>query len=66
MAGDVDIDRIVAGDLQEHAGIRSAFVRLPGRMLETGPEAEAGCGMGLVADARSPVNARVCALLRWM
>ena len=53
MAGHVDIGRIVAGDLQEHAGIRPAFVGLPGRMLEAGSEAEAGGGVGSVANARA-------------
>ena len=53
MAGHVDIGGIVAGDLQEHAGIRAALVGLPGRMLEARPEAEAGGGAGLVADARA-------------
>jgi hypothetical protein len=53
MAGHVDIGRIIAGDLQEHAGIRAALVCLSSRMLETGSEAEAGCGMGPVANTRS-------------
>ena len=53
MAGHVDIGRIVAGDLQEHAGIRPAFVGLPGRMLEARSEAEAGRGTRLVANARA-------------
>ena len=51
MTGHVDVGRVVAGDLQEHAGIRAAFVGLPGRMLEARSEAEAGRGAGLVADA---------------
>ena len=53
MAGHVDVGRVIAGDLQEHAGIRAALVGLPGRMLEARSEAEAGRGAGLVADARA-------------
>ena len=63
MAGHVDIGRIVAGDLQEHAGVRPALVGLPGRMLETRPEAEAGGGAGFVADTRAHPGQRLCVRL---
>src|SRR5665213_1443206 len=53
MAGHVDISRIVASDLQEHAGIGAALVGLAGRMLKAGSEAEASGGMSPVANARA-------------
>ena len=40
--GTSQIAGVIAGDLQEHPGVGAAFVGLPGRMEETGPEAETG------------------------
>src|SRR5262249_12979572 len=36
------IHRIVAGDLQKHAAVRTAFIGLPGRMQEARTKAQAG------------------------
>src|SRR5262249_39476355 len=36
------VGRIIAGDLQEHAAVRPALVRLAGRMQEARAEAQAG------------------------
>ncbi len=63
MTGHVDIGRIVAGDLQKHAGIRPAFVGLPGRMLEARPEAKTGGGTGLIANVRAHRGQRLSVLL---
>ena len=52
-AGNADILRIMAGDLQENAGIRSALVGLAGRMLESRSEAETGRRAGRVANHRT-------------
>ena len=41
---------VVAGDLQEHAGVRPALVGLAGRVQEARPEAEAGRDPLAVAD----------------
>ena len=46
----VEIGRLVAGDLQEYAGVRPALVSLPGRMKESRPEAETGGDALAVAD----------------
>ena len=59
MAGHVDIGWIIAGDLQEDAGIRPALVGLSGRMLEARTEAEAGGGAGFVADPRAHPGQRL-------
>src|SRR6185312_6307146 len=53
MAGDVEIGRVGAGDLQEDTRIRSPLVRLSGRVLETRPEAETGRRAGRIAKART-------------
>src|SRR5580704_14560801 len=50
MTRHVEIARIVAGDLQEDAGIRAALVSLSCRVLETRSKAKAGCRAGFVAD----------------
>src|SRR6185295_6161063 len=42
VARNFDIRGIVARDLQEHAGVRPAFVSLTGRVQEPRPEPEAG------------------------
>jgi hypothetical protein len=60
MVGYVDVGRVIAGDLQEHAGIRATFVGLTGRMLEARSEAEAGRGPRFVADARAHLGQRSC------
>src|SRR5664280_2778205 len=59
MAGHVDVGWVIAGNLQEHAGIRAAFVGLPRRMLEARSEAEAGGGTGFVANARAHCSQRL-------
>src|SRR6185437_11788350 len=41
---------IVAGDLQKHARVRTAFVRLPGRMQKSRTEAQARRDAFLVAN----------------
>src|SRR6185437_10688428 len=43
-AGDFEVARVIAGDLKEDAGVRSAFVGLAGGMEEAGAETEAGGG----------------------
>src|ERR1700680_2029812 len=50
LTGHRKIGFVIAGDLQEHARVRSAFVGLPGRVQESGTEAEAGSDSFRVAD----------------
>jgi hypothetical protein len=50
LAGHGKIGSIVAGDLQEDAGIRAAFIGLPGGMEKSRAEAEAGGNTLLVAN----------------
>ena len=59
MAWHIDISRIIAGDLQEHTGIRSTLVSLPGRMLEAGSEPDAGGGVRPVAKASAHCSQRL-------
>jgi hypothetical protein len=59
MARNVEIGGIVAGDLEEDAGVRSALVGLARRMLEARREADAGGGMGGVANARAQRGQRL-------
>ena len=49
LSGHRQVDRIVAGDLQEHSRIRPAFVRLSRRVQEARAEAETGRNAFLVA-----------------
>ena len=46
----LDIRRVVAGNLQEHSGVRAALVGLPRRMKESRTEAETGGDPLAVAD----------------
>lgn len=48
--GDRQVEGISAGDLQEDAGVRSAFVGLAGRVQEARTKAYAGCHTLRVAD----------------
>ena len=50
LPGHGHIDRVVAGDLQEDAGVRSALVGLPGRVQEARAELQAGRDALRVAD----------------
>jgi hypothetical protein len=50
LARHLDIDWIIASDLQEHSGIWATFVGLPSRMKESRSEAEAGGDALVVAD----------------
>src|SRR5512143_462195 len=50
VAGDRQILSIIAGQLQEDAAIRSAFVGLSGRMEEARTEADAGGHAAGIAD----------------
>ena len=59
----LEIGGIVAGDLQEHAGVRAALVGLPGRMKEPRPEAEAGGDALAVADQDADILKRVAMVL---
>ena len=59
----LEIGGVVAGDLQEHAGVRAALVGLPGRMQEARPEAEAGGDALAVADQDADVLQRVAMVL---
>src|SRR5579864_9183755 len=43
------IDSIVAGNLQEHASVRAAFIGLSGGMQETRAKAQAGCNVLTIA-----------------
>jgi hypothetical protein len=54
----LDIGRIVASDLQEHAGVRAALVGLPGGMQEPRSEAEAGGDALAVADQDADILER--------
>src|SRR6185437_10670669 len=54
LSGHRKIVRIIAGNLQEHAGVRAAFVSLSGGMKETRAKAQAGCH--LLAVAHSMAN----------
>ena len=46
---------VIGGDLQEHPAVGTAFVGLPGRMLEARPEFGAGRDMSPVAHRQSHV-----------
>ena len=59
----LEIGGIVAGDLQEHAGVRAALVGLPRRMQEPRPEAEAGGDALAVADQDADILKRVAMVL---
>src|SRR5204863_9149495 len=48
-----NVGPVVAGDLQEDAGVRAALVSLPRRVQEARAEAGAGCDAKLVTD-RAP------------
>src|SRR4051812_44599890 len=48
MAGDGEVDGIVAGDLQEHARVGAAFVGLAGRVQEARAEAERRCDVARI------------------
>ena len=50
-----NIELIVAGDLQKHAAIRTAFVSLAGRMEEAWTDFGAGCDV-----FRSRITCRIC------
>src|SRR6266581_7333922 len=50
LSGDWQILRVVAGDLQEYAAVRAAFVGLSGGVQEAGAEAETGRDALAVAD----------------
>src|SRR6478736_8140109 len=54
-----EIGRIVAGDLEEHAGVRAALVGLPRRMQEPWPEAQAGGDALAVADQGADILERL-------
>src|SRR5579864_4375210 len=54
----LDIGRIVASDLQEHAGVRTALVGLSGGMQEPRSEAEAGGNPLAVADQDADILER--------
>src|ERR1700674_5856253 len=49
-AGNLHVERVLAGDLKEYPGVRPAFVGLAGRMQEAGPEFRAGRYMLAVPD----------------
>src|ERR1700680_3387729 len=49
LAGHWNVGPVIAGDLQEHARVRAAFVGLPGRVQESRTKAEAGSDSFLVA-----------------
>src|SRR5260370_41540096 len=55
----LEIARVVAGDLKEHAGVRAAFVGLPRRMKESRSEAEAGGDTFAVADQDADILERI-------
>ena len=59
----LEIGGIVAGDLQEHAGVRAALVGLPRRMQEPRPEAEAGGDALAVADQDADILERLSMVL---
>src|SRR3981189_1162678 len=59
----LDIGEVVAGDLQEHAGVRAAFVSLPRRMKKSRPEGEAGRDALAVADQDADILERVAMVL---
>ena len=59
----LEIGGVVAGDLQEHAGVRAALVGLPGRMQEPRSEAEAGGDALAVADQDADILQRVAMAL---
>src|SRR5438477_486413 len=52
-SGHGQILRVVAGDLQEHAAVGPALVRLAGRVQETRAEADAGRRLRPVAHERA-------------
>src|SRR6185312_3925643 len=49
-AGDLEVGRVVARDLQEHTAVRPALVGLAGRMEKAWPEAGAGGDLAAVAN----------------
>ena len=49
-AGDRQVLRMVGRHLQKHAGVRTAFVILPGRVQKPRPESQASRDMLLIAD----------------
>ncbi len=59
----LEIGGIVAGDLQEHAGIRAAFVGLSRRMKEPRSKSEAGGDAFAVADQDADILKSVAMLL---
>ena len=52
VARHIEVDGIIAGDLQKHSGIGSALIGLPGRMQKPGSEAETGRDLLAVANHR--------------
>ena len=52
-AGDGKVKSVVTGDLQEHAGVRAAFIGLTGSVQKARPEAEAGGNAFLVAHVET-------------
>src|ERR1700729_3428684 len=55
----LDIDAVVAGYLQEYAGIGPALVSLSGRMKESRSEAQAGADALAITDQHADILERV-------
>src|SRR6266550_4755260 len=61
-ARDLQVERVVAGDLEEHAAVRTALVGLSGRVQEAGTEADTGCDAPAVAHQPAHLRERALAL----
>src|SRR5471030_1621762 len=62
MTGDVDVSRIIARDLQKHAGIRTTLVSLTSRMLEARTKTKAGSCLRSIANSHTQF--RQCSRVR--
>ena len=64
VARDLQVDDVVAGDLQEDAGVGTALVGLPGGVQEPRPEPDTGRRAGAVAHHRANLAQRLLVLRR--